>query len=158
MKLIPFKDVYNNDKPVYCKDLSKVQFRPSAYALIKNSKGKILMIRDGRCKHVQWELPGGGLEVGESPQQAAKREVREEVGYTITCKQLLFTETTYMFRKNTFSQCLIFVFEARLLSKKQHRQKLAEKNEICEAHWFSPKEIRKLPIADMHKKILKIIK
>ena len=30
-----------------------------------------------------WTLPGGGLEFGESPEQAAVREAREETGYEV---------------------------------------------------------------------------
>jgi 8-oxo-dGTP pyrophosphatase MutT (NUDIX family) len=40
---------------------------------------KVLVIR---VRAVEWELPKGGIEPGESPEQAALREVREETGLT----------------------------------------------------------------------------
>ena len=39
-----------------------------------------------------WDLPGGVVEVGESPQLAVSREVEEELGLTITAGPLLLTD------------------------------------------------------------------
>jgi 8-oxo-dGTP diphosphatase len=45
----------------------------------------------------EWQLPGGWIEVGESPQQAARREVEEETGLLLG--DLRFVATT----NNVFS-------------------------------------------------------
>lgn len=40
----------------------------------------ILMVYFDHGEHKHWSLPGGGIEPGESPAEAALRELREEAG------------------------------------------------------------------------------
>jgi 8-oxo-dGTP pyrophosphatase MutT (NUDIX family) len=47
---------------------------------ILQSEGRILLVH--RARHNDWTVPKGKLDPGESPLQAALREVREETGYT----------------------------------------------------------------------------
>lgn len=49
--------------------------------------GKVLLVKehaDGR-----WTLPGGWIDLGESPRQAVEREVWEESGYRVRAEKLL---------------------------------------------------------------------
>ncbi|PQV63610.1 ADP-ribose pyrophosphatase [Abditibacterium utsteinense] len=54
--------------------------------------GQIAMIRQWRtaAQEILWEIPAGGLEEGEVPEECAKRELIEEVGYTTGKISLLF--------------------------------------------------------------------
>lgn len=53
---------------------------------------RILLARHRRGKHVYWVLPGGAVEPGETPEQAAIRELREEAGLEVRLDRLLYIE------------------------------------------------------------------
>ena len=55
-------------------------YRVSTKAIITNPAGDILLLHE---EGEGWELPGGGLEQGENPRGALKRELIEETGYSV---------------------------------------------------------------------------
>ncbi|WP_135827571.1 NUDIX hydrolase [Halorussus halobius] len=54
----------------------------AAAARVRDSEGRIALVRNRWSDG--WTLPGGAVESGESPAEAARREVREETGLDAT--------------------------------------------------------------------------
>jgi 8-oxo-dGTP diphosphatase len=56
-------------------------YRVSIKALITNEHGDFLLCKEDDGK---WELPGGGIDHGETAEQCLHREIYEEMGLTVT--------------------------------------------------------------------------
>lgn len=51
-----------------------------AGCIITDSEERILLLHRNTERYCQWEVPGGKIEEGETPEQTATREVKEELG------------------------------------------------------------------------------
>jgi 8-oxo-dGTP pyrophosphatase MutT (NUDIX family) len=66
----------------FTKDYYVVEFGPRA-GIVAVSEGKILLTAQYRflIRGMAWEIPGGRVDDGESPEEAAQRECLEETGF-----------------------------------------------------------------------------
>jgi putative (di)nucleoside polyphosphate hydrolase len=56
-----------------------VRYRPNVAAVMVNAAGSLLICERAGISGA-WQFPQGGVDLGESPEQALVREVREEIG------------------------------------------------------------------------------
>jgi len=66
-----------------------MDMRVAAYCVIVDDDERVLLSRWIEGRVPAWSLPGGGLEPGEEPADAARREVWEETGYEVRLDGLL---------------------------------------------------------------------
>ena len=89
--------------------------RPSAYALVHNSHGEIAVARTPVAHY----LPGGGIDPGESPEQAVEREGREECGFVLEVRGLLgrAIEICYSAEEEQYFEKDSFFFESDVVGR-----------------------------------------
>jgi 8-oxo-dGTP pyrophosphatase MutT (NUDIX family) len=97
--------------------------------LVRELEGKVQVLLVHRPRYDDWALPKGKLEEGESPEQAAIREVREETGYEVTLGDAL-GEISYPVKGRPK---LIYFWR---MHPRGHSQGIQDHGEVMEAVWL----------------------
>lgn len=102
--------------------------------VIRDDKGYFLMVQEGQPKACgMWGLPGGHVDEGESLQQAAIRETKEEVGLDV---ELVDPEPIHIDHKPENNRTY-YGFLAKVIGGELKHQV----DELLDARWLSPEEI-----------------
>jgi uncharacterized protein len=110
----------------------------NVYAVVRDSRKRILVMK--RREPKVWEFPGGGVEWGEAPEKAVRREVLEETGLRIKELKLLCTSSKVYKKGKVTKHSVYIVFEGRA----DGRVKFGVEHSI--AMWADLKGIRKLKL------------
>ena len=108
---------------------------PTVGALILNPKGQILLVKSYKWPG-KYTIPGGHIEVGETVEEALKREVKEEVGLDVEFDKVLFVQEPIYSKE--FIKKKHFIFLECVCRAKSEHIKLDE-DEIQEFIWVEPK-------------------
>jgi 8-oxo-dGTP diphosphatase len=122
--------------------------RLAAYAVILDDRDQVLLALWNEASEPLWTMPGGGVELDETVEQATVREVREETGFDVELVRLLGVDTHVVGvgeRPHVTDRPLKgvrVVFAARVVGGEL-------RNEVDgttdEARWFSLDEVSSLP-------------
>lgn len=109
--------------------------RPGVYAILWR-EGRLLVTHQ-EAPTPEFQLPGGGIDPGESPIRALHREVMEETGFTIGPPRHLgyFRRFVFMPEYDLFAAKLCAIFLARPILRRGPPTEPGHS-----AHWMRPQE------------------
>ena len=113
-------------------------------AFIENDAGQVLLVQypfDENPAAGKWDLPGGRLNINESPLDGVKREVHEEIGAEIIVDGIITTAVNVV--TETF-KLYIVVYRAKLVNPMVPL--VAEENEIGKIEWHDKEDLLTLPM------------
>jgi 8-oxo-dGTP diphosphatase len=90
--------------------------RPSVYGICTRNDDKIAIVRIGSAFPYIYDLPGGGVESGESDAEAVIREFDEETGLTVWPVRQLCRAGQFWINQGTHTNSLCAFFEVELTS------------------------------------------
>ncbi len=109
------------------------QKRMGAGCLFFDEQGCVMLVKP-TYKSV-WEIPGGVVELNESPKQCCQREIREEIGLERKIGDLLVVDYNSPTEKKTES--LMFIFNGGVLTLSEIESIQLRQDELSEFRFFS---------------------
>jgi NAD+ diphosphatase len=122
-----FKTLLDGSREKYCGECDYVFFHtpsPAVIVMVTNSN-RVLLARGVGWKHPYWALISGHIKVGDTAEQTAIREVREEVGLEIYNLEFLRTYPT------KYRDLLMIAFKAET-----EETSIKKSQELEDARWF----------------------
>ena len=107
-------------------------------AIIHDSEGRIFATQRGYGEWKDWwEFPGGKMEAGETPEEALRREIWEELETRIVVEQFMDTvEWDYPLFHLTMHCYLCHVESGHLELKEHEAAKWLNKDELESVNWL----------------------
>ena len=128
---------------------------PSVAVLIRDDGGRVLLVR-----HVEgrWQLPGGAVDPDERPEDAARREAREEAGIEIETADVLGVfggpEYRITYANGDEAGWVVAVYRARIVSGTAVPR---EPDEVQAVDWFQPHELAGLELHGSTRRTLELL-
>ena len=119
------------------------KFTASVAAIITNENGDLLLLDHVMRPASGWGLPGGFINVGEQPEAAIKREIREETGLEL--------HNIKFYRVRTMKRHIEILYTGEATGNG-----VIGSREITEIRWFPPADIPKEMSLDQQFLIQKI--
>ncbi|MBU1202750.1 NUDIX hydrolase [Patescibacteria group bacterium] len=127
--------------------MTKKTQKTTVKALFEKDK-RILLVKDPKGV---WEMPGGRIEHGETPEKALKRELKEELGWNnVDIKNIVDSWTFSSEVDDTNYHFIILTYVCDF-----GEEEIKENDEYTEYRWVPVDEIDGLNMRDGYKKTIK---
>ena len=115
---------------------------------------RILLVRRGKAPaRDEWAIPGGSVELGETLQAAAEREIFEETRITIKARRVIYTfDTIVKQHARTRFHYVILDFSADYVAGRP-----VAGDDVLDAAWFEPGQLQALGVNARTRDLLKQI-
>ncbi|MBT2408041.1 MULTISPECIES: NUDIX hydrolase [unclassified Streptomyces] len=110
--------------------------RVSADVLFLDEAGRVLLVKPTYKE--AWDLPGGMAEANESPQDAARRELHEELGLAVRLGRLLCVD--WVPPHGPWDDQLAFIFDGGTLDRRQSADLHPRDHELSECAFFAQED------------------
>ena len=77
-------------------EISKLPYRPCVGLMLMNAEGEVFVGQRMDRNVEAWQMPQGGVDKGEAPQDAALRELEEETGITPDLVDIVAASETWL--------------------------------------------------------------
>lgn len=124
--------------------------RVAAYAVVRDEQERVLLCHIHPAVGVGdvWTLPGGGLEFGEAPANAALRELEEETGFVGEIERLVAVDDRLFTgaRGSGRMHAIRIVYEVRIVAGSL-RDELDGSTDMC--RWVTPDEALRMRLGEL---------
>ena len=128
---------------------------PSVSVHVFDDRGRLLLLEQAETGH--WSTPGGAIELGETPADAALREMWEETGLRVELVALVGvfggSECFVRYANGDETEYVISAFTARVVGGEQR----VDGEEISAWRYVSEDEARALPVQGWLESLLPLV-
>jgi ADP-ribose pyrophosphatase YjhB (NUDIX family) len=121
-----------------CGESTYLNPKPAACGVVVDAQGRVLLgRRAGAPRAGLWDVLGGFLEPGESPEEGLRRELQEELGVECEVGRYLggFPDT-YAEQGEEGDDTLNLAYESRIVEGEPRAA-----DDVSELAWFAPEEL-----------------
>ena len=120
-------------------------------AVVFNEDKVLLVLRGKPPAETQWSIPGGCVELGETLQEAAEREITEETGIVIQAKKPIYTFDVIERDEDGHIRFHYVIVD---LAADYVSGELEAGDDAVDVSWVSRKDLKNLNVSDATRKLL----